>query len=99
MEKAVCARRQENGLKRPNTTWKLPKLCTKAGRYGYTVFMCHLAIEKGLKAVIAERTGTIPPKIHDLIRLAKLAQVNLGDDKKEFIPILNTPPGGNLARH
>ncbi|APC08776.1 HEPN domain-containing protein [Neomoorella thermoacetica] len=62
----------------------------KAGRYGYTVFMCHLAIEKGLKAVLAERTGTIPPKIHNLIRLAKLAQVNLGDDKKEFISILNT---------
>jgi HEPN domain-containing protein len=56
----------------------------KAGRYVYTVFMCHLAIEKGLKAVIAERTGTIPPKIHNLVRLTKLAHVNFGVDKKRI---------------
>lgn len=62
----------------------------KAGRYLYTVFMCHLAVEKGLKAIIAERTGTVPPKIHNLVRLVKFAQVTLDDDKKEFISILNT---------
>jgi HEPN domain-containing protein len=33
-----------------------------AGRYLYVVFMCHLAIEKLLKAIVHETTGGLPPK-------------------------------------
>ena len=33
-------------------------------------FFCHMIVEKSLKAIIAERTGEIPPKIHDLQKLA-----------------------------
>ena len=33
-------------------------------------FFCHMIVEKALKAVIANRIGEIPPKIHDLQRLA-----------------------------
>lgn len=36
------------------------------GRYIYTVFMCHLALEKLLKARVQEITGETPPKTHDL---------------------------------
>lgn len=46
------------------------------GRYIYVIFMCHLAIEKTLKALIWEVTGKYPPKSHDLIYLAKKASVN-----------------------
>ncbi len=45
----------------------------KTGRYIYTVYMCHLAIEKALKALVCISTGKTPPKIHNLIRLLKLA--------------------------
>ncbi len=43
-----------------------------AGHYRYAAFLCHLAVEKSLKAVIS-RTG-MPPRIHNLTRLAELAQ-------------------------
>ena len=33
-------------------------------------FFCHMAAEKALKAVISEKTNGIPPKIHDLQKLA-----------------------------
>jgi len=33
--------------------------------------MCHQAIEKAFKSVIA-KSGVLPPKIHGLIRLAEL---------------------------
>ena len=33
-------------------------------------FFCHMIVEKSLKAVVADRTGEIPPKIHDLQKLA-----------------------------
>ncbi|OPY59326.1 MAG: HEPN domain protein [Pelotomaculum sp. PtaU1.Bin035] len=61
----------------------------KSTRYVYTVFMCHLAIEKALKALFAESTGTIPPRIHNLIKLAKITQANLNEDQTEFISIPN----------
>jgi len=34
------------------------KAMLESGRYFFVVFMCHLTIEKLLKAVIVEKTGT-----------------------------------------
>ena len=39
----------------------------KSQRYLYVVFMCHLAIEKTLKALYSEAKASHPPKTHDLI--------------------------------
>jgi len=36
------------------------------GRYLYVVFLCHLVLEKILKAHVAEVTQTVPIKTHDL---------------------------------
>jgi len=41
-------------------------------RYLYVGFLCHLIIEKSLKAVIAG-LGSEPPRIHNLARLAEFA--------------------------
>ena len=57
----------------------------KAGRYLYVVFMCHLAIEKMLKALLALKyPEDIPPKIHNLINLAQKAEIPLPEDLKDF---------------
>jgi HEPN domain-containing protein len=55
------------------------------GSYVYTVFMCHLALEKVLKAKIEQITGEAPPKIHDLKYLTKLAGLSPDGSKKELI--------------
>ncbi len=57
----------------------------RSGRYIYTVFMCHLALEKALKAKVAEITGEEPPKTHDLEYLAGLAGLSLDREAEEFI--------------
>lgn len=62
----------------------------KAGRYIYTVYMCHLAVEKALKALVNASTGKVPPKIHNLIKLLQLAKANLTKDQKEFLATINT---------
>ena len=36
-------------------------------RYLYVIFLCHLALEKLLKAHVAEVTQNLPIKTHDLI--------------------------------
>ncbi len=41
----------------------------RGGRYIYAVFMCHLAIEKALKALYFERLREIPPRSHSLLYL------------------------------
>jgi HEPN domain-containing protein len=57
----------------------------KAGRYLYVVFMCHLAIEKMLKAILAqEYPEDVPPKIHNLIHLAQKTEIALPDNLKDF---------------
>jgi HEPN domain-containing protein len=47
------------------------------GRYLYVLFCCQQAVEKMLKAVIAERSGQCPPRLHNLLRLAEQAGVTL----------------------
>jgi len=61
----------------------------ESGRYIYVVFMCHISIEKMLKAIVAEATQNIPPKTHNLIYLIKLGEVNLPPDLFDFVAKLN----------
>jgi HEPN domain-containing protein len=57
----------------------------KAGRYLYVVFMCHLAIEKMLKAILAQKyPADVPPKIHSLIPLLQRAEITIPDHLKDF---------------
>jgi HEPN domain-containing protein len=61
----------------------------KTGRYIYVVFMCHLAIEKMLKAVAVETTNKPAPKTHNLLYLTKLAEINFPVQHIEFVSKIN----------
>ncbi len=61
----------------------------QAGRYIYTVFMCHLAIEKALKALYANRVRKDPPRAHDLVYLVDKINLKLPEPYKIFIEDLN----------
>lgn len=61
----------------------------KAGRYVYVIFMCHLAIEKALKALVCKETNKIAPKTHDLIYLLSLGNVKLSGELLDFIGMIN----------
>jgi HEPN domain-containing protein len=54
-------------------------------RYFYAVFMCHLAIEKSLKALYYERLHQIPPKTHSLIYLLNQVGVKPPEEHGRFI--------------
>jgi HEPN domain-containing protein len=60
------------------------------GRYLYVVFLCHLSLEKMLKAHVTENTQAFPAKTHDLISLVKIGKVALPQDLLEFIGRINT---------
>lgn len=61
----------------------------ETGRYIYVIFMCHLAIEKMLKAVAAEVTKQTPPKSHNLLFLTKLAGIDFPEKLFEFVSKIN----------
>lgn len=60
-------------------------------RYLYVGFMCHQSIEKALKAVMSTKSKDIPPKIHNLIRLAEMADLfhSMSNKQKKVIFTLN----------
>jgi len=59
------------------------------GRYLYVIFLCHLALEKILKAHVTEATQSIPARSHDLIYLVKKAGLDLPQPYLEFVGKIN----------
>ena len=51
------------------------KILLDSKRFLHMGYFCQQIIEKALKAVIADKTNEIPPKIHDLRKLAVLGGV------------------------
>ena len=58
-------------------------------RYVYVIFMCHLSVEKALKAIFVDRKKNTPPKTHDLLRLIELGEINVPDSHRPIIAHLN----------
>ncbi|TET37917.1 MAG: HEPN domain-containing protein [Planctomycetota bacterium] len=57
----------------------------KIGRYPYVIFMCHLAIEKLLKAHVTEVTQSEPAKTHNLVYLVQKAGLDVPQDTMDFL--------------
>jgi HEPN domain-containing protein len=65
------------------------KAMLASGRYLYVLFTCQQSIEKMLKALVVKNTDSFPPKIHDLIKLANIAKIDIETEQKEFLAKLN----------
>ncbi|MBI5748545.1 MAG: HEPN domain-containing protein [Nitrospinae bacterium] len=57
----------------------------KSRRYIYVVFLCHLAIEKVLKAIVCKKLNEMPPYTHNLNRLIELAGISVDESYQKFI--------------
>ena len=73
------------------------------GRYAYALFTAHLAIEKLLKVFIMAKSSELPPRIHNLSRLASLSGLTISaahEDalrRLEMFQIAGRYPGGEIA--
>jgi len=61
----------------------------RTSRYLYTVFMCHLSIEKALKGLYAEKFQKDPPKVHNLNYLCEKIGIKLAEEFQLFLDRLN----------
>ena len=57
-------------------------------KYVESLFFCHLAIEKILKALVVKNTCQFAPKSHNLIYLCEQAKINLSEDDNSLLSVL-----------
>ena len=55
----------------------------------FGLFFVHLGLEKILKARICRHTKQFPPRIHNLIRLAEIAEIKIDDEQIRILSLLN----------
>jgi HEPN domain-containing protein len=55
------------------------------GHMRHCLFFAHLAVEKMLKAHVTRQTNDIPPRIHNLVRLAEIADLKLELEQENFL--------------
>jgi len=60
------------------------------GKYDWCLFLAHLVLEKTLKSLYVQNKDSFPPRIHDLVRLAELANIELDEDTSVFLDSVNT---------
>jgi len=72
------------------------RVLLRAGRYADAAFHAHQAAEKALKAAIIELKGELPPRIHNLVRLAEILGVS-DENMLDMLRRLN--PHYRVARH
>ena len=58
----------------------------ESGKYDWSLFISHLAIEKILKGLwVKDNENNIPPKIHNLLKLVEQTKIDLSNEKKKLI--------------
>lgn len=65
--------------------FEVAELLFSSKKYQHALFFAHLAIEKNIKGHITKKTKNIPPKIHQLIKLAELAGLQPDNKMREFL--------------
>lgn len=55
------------------------------GNFIWTLFVGHLVIEKILKAHYINNTGDTPPQIHNLLKIAEDAHIELTEEQKDYL--------------
>lgn len=62
----------------------------EANKYDWSLFIGHLVLEKILKAVFVKNNeNKIPPKVHNLVRLAELSLIEIDEERKILLDKIN----------
>ena len=65
----------------------------------HMAFFCHQIAEKALKAVVTNVAGEVPPKIHDLKKLAQQGNVFDNFSEKQLVFLVELDPFNIEARY
>lgn len=62
----------------------------KVEKYDWCLFLAHLVLEKALKAYCVSKIDKVPPKTHNLVKLAEQSSLELTADRQIFFDEVNT---------
>jgi HEPN domain-containing protein len=71
------------------SSWEDALYLIKGKRVMLGMFAVHLALEKVIKAHVIKQTGSLPPKIHNLIRLAEIAKLDVDVEYRKVLAEIN----------
>jgi HEPN domain-containing protein len=69
--------------------WEVAKQLVETGKTRHGMFFAHLAFEKLLKAHICKKREKFAPKIHNLVRLAEMALLELNPEDLDSLAEMN----------
>jgi HEPN domain-containing protein len=70
--------------------WEAIQYMYEAKSYVYALFFAHLVVEKLCKAHwVKDNEGNYPPKVHNLLNIVAKTKLDLSDEDKDFLAILN----------
>lgn len=61
-----------------------------ASRHYYVLFCCQQAVEKAVKALYAKRRAEVPPRSHQLIRIAQETTLVLTEEQEDLLRELSS---------
>lgn len=67
-------------LEQSDSDLETAEILLKNGRILHSLFFCHLAIEKAIKALVVDSTEDFAPKSHNLFFLTEKAKLSLPDE-------------------
>jgi HEPN domain-containing protein len=69
--------------------WDVALDLVQRGRLRHGLFFAHLALEKALKAHVCRTTQDIPPRLHNLVRLAELGNLKPQPSQADTLAEMN----------
>jgi len=69
--------------------WSVADNLVQQRRTRHGLFFAHVALEKALKAHVCRNTHELAPRIHNLVRLAELANLNPSQSQIDTLADLN----------
>ncbi len=77
-------------VKQANRDWETVKALFESKQYMFSLFVCHLVIEKLLKANwVLDNEENIPPMTHNLENLANQTELDLSNADVDFIRVIS----------
>ncbi len=70
--------------------WQVAQDLLKTGRVRHALFFVQLTLEKIIKAHVCRVTQELAPRIHNLVRLAELAQLPLDERQRDILADLTS---------
>ena len=65
--------------------WMVAHDLLEKGHLRHCLFFAHLTLEKTLKALVCRKTRDLAPRLHELLRLASLAELSLEESDRDFL--------------